>query len=331
LGLGCSSGKNEKGNETEQAAVAVRVTTLSPDTFVEYGEYYGKTKGLRQATLKCYTGGRVTHITAGPGDRVTKGQHLARIDAEKAQTRYETAVLNEKIAKDNYERTKKHVEAGNASQLQLDRQKLAWMNAKASRIEAQRMREGALAIAPFSGMITDRYIELYQDVAPNSPTFAIAQLSNMEVVVLVPEGDLFDVDPDDPATVHLPAIDSSRRWDARIETIARSAQPNTHKYRVTIRLDNPQYEIKPGLTARVRIALQHLDSQVVVPTDAIITSGIQHYVYVAQNDTAHKRIVETAESNETHTRITDGLRHGEEIIIAGQQRVKHNVPLSIER
>ncbi len=328
--LGCGSKEKKEEKTASAATIHVRTATLKPDSFVEYGEYYGKTEGEQQATLVNYTGGRVDHIAAQPGKWVKKGTHLARIDAEKVQTRYETALLNEEIAKKNYERTQTHFEAGNASQLQLDQQKLAWMNAKASRIEAQRMREGALCIAPFSGMVTHRFIELHKEVAPNSPTFAMARLSRIKVSIYVPEGDISSVDSNDPAFVILPALDSTRKWPAQISTVARSTMPETHKYKVDILIDNKDRKINPGLTAQVRIAIQQLDSQIVVPTDAIITSGIQHFVYVVANNAAKKRLIEPAQSNETHTRVTDGLQSGDRLIIAGQQRVKHNTPVEVK-
>ncbi|MBD3346506.1 MAG: efflux RND transporter periplasmic adaptor subunit [Chitinivibrionales bacterium] len=328
--FGCAGKKDQVENNETQAAISVRVLALEPGPFVDYGEYYGKTAGVHEATLISYTGGRVTRISAKPGSWVKKGQHLARIDADKAETQYETAVLNEKIAQDNYDRTKTHFDAGNASQLQLNQQKLALMNAKSARIEAERMREGALCIAPFGGIVTDRYIERYQEVAPGSPTFALAGLSKIRVTVYVPEGDIFSVDSDDEAKVYISAVDSAQSWPAKIISVAKSAEPSSQKYKVQLQIDNKDKNVNPGLTAKVRIALQDLDSQIVVPTGAVITSGIQQFVFVTEEGKAVKRLVEIAESNETHTRIIEGLSTGDKLVVAGQQRIKHNTPITIE-
>ncbi|MBD3321615.1 MAG: efflux RND transporter periplasmic adaptor subunit [Chitinivibrionales bacterium] len=331
LVCGNPESKNGKNHSSGRAhTTPVNAAPVVLDSFVEYGEYYGDISGIKEATLICYAGGRVSAIHAKPGSWAKKGKSLAGIDARKAETAYETAVLNENIAHDNFTRTKKHFEAGNAARLQLDQMKLAWLNAKASRIEAEKMRNGALCIAPFSGFVTDRYIELHEEIAPGSPTFALAQLSKMKIKIQVPENEISSIEPGNDARITIPSVQSDSLWTATVTSVATKAQPGTQKFSVELHMDNPGRLVNDGVTVRVQIPLRKLDSQVVVPSGTITTTGTQHFVYVVRNGTALKRRIRTGPSNETHTLVVSGLTEGDTLIVSGQQRVRHNSPVSIK-
>src|ERR1041385_2276166 len=93
--------------ETEQAPVkeqSVRVgtVTLRATTFSETGVYYGKLAATRSVTLVTVLGGRVDSVDGAEGARVSAGQSLGRINAEKAQATRDLAQLNERISKDNF-------------------------------------------------------------------------------------------------------------------------------------------------------------------------------------------------------------------------------------
>lgn len=326
---GCTKGEaEERPRERRVDTVAVEVLELERQSFTEYGEYYGKVSGIREATLVAVGGGRVSSLAAREGQWVKKGASLGRIDAEKAVTAYETAKLNEKVARKNVERVKKHLEAGNASPMQVDQMELAWLNAKSRLIDAERLREGALCISPIAGTVVDRQIELDQELPPGSPTFSVAQLHKVKVEVGIPESDIAGVETGTAAEVTFD-IYPGRTWTGTVGTVARKADQATKKFDTEIVIDNKDRTILSGVTARVRLGLRSYAEQVVVPTDAIRTMGTEHSVMVVRDGRARRQIIETGATNATRTVASAGLEPGVRLIVAGHHLVGDDTPVKI--
>jgi RND family efflux transporter MFP subunit len=285
--------------------------------------------GLREATLICVTGGRVSTIDAREGQYVKEGQSLGKIDAEKAKTTLETAKLNERIALANYERTRKHLENGNASQLQVDQLHLAYLSAKQQRIDAEKVYEGAYCISPMNGWVVDILIERDQQCAPGTPTFSVAQLGKMKVEIGIPESDIASISQGNSAEV---TIDThpGRNWKGRVTAVSRKVNPRTKKFSADIVIDNRDRALLSGVTARVRLAVRRMEEQIVVPTSSIRIEGNEKFVMVASGkNTASKRVITTGLSDRTSTVVVRGLDAGEQLITAGQHLVSQGSPITI--
>jgi membrane fusion protein (multidrug efflux system) len=322
---GCQRGEDGNGTETDIAqkdkTVPVRVKVVEPETFTVRDQYYGKVSGMREATTICFGGGRVESLMAKPGQWVKSGKWLAKIDADKAITAWETAKLNEKVAKNNYERIKNHLEAGNASQVQVDQAHLAYLNARASRIEAEKLREGALAISPISGIVVSRYVELDQQLAPGTPTFAIAQLHRMKVSIEIPEKDVGGVTVGSDAVVTFDTH-PGRSWPGEVSMLSRRADPASRKFSAEIVVDNEDRTILSGITGRVNLAVRTLENNIVVPSAAVLSEGSEHAVMVVENGKAVRYPVEIGPSDENRTVLLDGIAGEARLIVEGQHLVK---------
>lgn len=319
---GC--GETTRTTDTEakaDVAVPVRVLPLTAQDFVEYGEYYGTAAPLREATLQTVAGGRVEAVLAAPGDPVNAGQPLAKIDAERARSLYDTAVLNEQIARRDYDVKKKLQSSGHAADVVVDQAHLAWLQSKTALIDAGKALEGALAVSPIDGVVVARYIEPYAELRPGQTTFSVADTSQMKVKVGVPEADIAGVRTLHSAEVRVASF-PDRVWTGRPMSIARQPSATTHAYDVEILVDNADGYILSGTTATVRLGLRVLEGKVVVPTSALRSEGDLTYVMVANSPTARKKPVRTGPSSLTQTVILSGLSTGEELIVEGINQVR---------
>lgn len=315
---GCSKKENTDGSDSEviQDTISVLVLTLEEQDFLEYGEYYGNVQGINEATIICYAGGSVEKIFVKEGAYVKKGSSLARIDADRITAGYETAKLNEKIAKDNHERLKRHLEAGNASQVAVDQAHLGWLNSKTKRIEAEKALKGALCTAPIGGIVTSRFIDLHQELAPGTPAFTVTQLHKVKVTIGIPESEIEGVKEGNEAEVSF-SIHPGRTWRGKVNRITREASKVSKKFKAVLHIDNKDRTIKPGLTAYVKLSLLESRNQIVVPTSAILTEGKENYVMVMENNKAVKKNIALGASNKNQTVVRSGLDKGSHLIIKG--------------
>lgn len=329
LVFGCSDDAEQADSTSRQDTVRVSVTPVNARTFKEYGEYYGKLEGIRSATIVCYAGGRVKALHAKEGQYVKEGSHLAEVDAERIVAQYETAKLNEKVARDTYEQAKRQHEAGNVAKVRVDQAKLQWLQSKSQLAEARRARRGALCITPLSGIVTLRNVELYQEVQPGTPAFKVVQTSVMKVKIGIPESEYAGVKEGNGAKVTV-SVYPERSWEGKLRSLAREISPQSRSYPAEIHIRNRDRILDPGLTAKVRLLLRTHSDAVVVPTSAILNEGKTNYVMVTHNPgTASKRIVQTGPSSTAETVIRGGLKPGERLIVEGHQLVRENTPIQV--
>jgi RND family efflux transporter MFP subunit len=318
--LGGCGGASEPAASEETQSVPVRVERVQPQTFVEYGEYYGEIRAVREARLVSATGGRVTDINASVGDTVETGQSLARVDAEQAVSRYETARLSERIAREAYEREQRFLEVGNSSPVAVDNAHLAWLDARSRLLDAEKARDGALAISPLDGTVVAKHIDLYDELTPGAPTFTVADTSQMKITVGVPESDMAAIRELGSAEVRLSSM-PGRVWTGRPASVSRKRSERSLTFEVEILVENPDGALLSGSTANVRLALREMPDEVVVPSHVVQTRGTESFVMIANSTTARRVPVTIGPSSDTHTVITSGLGPGDELITEGINQV----------
>jgi len=302
--------------EKNDPLVRVSVITAQLSSFSETGLYYGKLAGTANATLVAALGGRVDAVLASEGSQVTAGQSLGRINADKAQATRDMVALAEKIAKENLDRQRQFFKDGNASQISVDQAELAWLTARNTTIDAQKALEGALAITPIGGTVTHRYVELYQELPPGSPTFAVASIDTMKVTIGIPEPEMAGVAEGNAAEVTVDSV-PDRVWKGRVSRLGREVSSDTLTFAAEVTFDNADHRLLPGTSATVNLHRRDLANRILVPTEAVLTQGQQSFVMVEAAGVAHRVSVTLGPTSKTQTVIAQGLKAGDRVIVAG--------------
>ena len=330
LFLGCSQPEGN-GDGGQGDTILVEAIQVQPTTFTETETYFGRFEPVTVANLLSYTGGRVERIDAFEGDRVKRGASLARIDASRAMAVLQTTRLDEQMAKDTWEQTLRHKRNGNASQLAVDQAHAAYLLARANHIDAQKNYRGALAITPCEGLVLNRYIELFQDLAPGIQTFTVGKIDTLRIDITISETDIFQVQPGSRAIVSVERI-ANRFWSGEVHYLARGANQEDRSFLARIFIVNKDGALLPGISGRVRLDLRTHENAIVIPTEVITIEGITHSVMVIDSDgRASRRFIMTGAQTDTTTLVTDGLSSGDCIITAGQALVTDGTPVKIQQ
>ena len=320
--------ENDPPQATERA-IPVDTRRIVPSDFVEYSDYYGRVEGIAKADLITTAGGPVEEIGVETGDRVMAGQSLGKINARKAQMAFEVATMNAKIAEENYDRALKLFKSGNRSQLSVDQAHLAWLQGKDMLLDAERMLNGALCVTPIHGVVVSRSVELHQEIPPGSPTFSIAQIDRLKIIIGIPEMDIAGIATGSEAEVTF-AMHPGRVWKGRLDQLAREASSGTLTFRAEIHIDNSEGLILPGVTARARLVLRTIENAVVVPTAAILNESEGTFVMVEEDGRVRRLPVVTGPTNRTHTVVMEGLSAGSQLILEGNHLVTDGMGVSVK-
>jgi HlyD family secretion protein len=127
--------------------------------------------------------------------------------------------------------------------------------------------------APMSGLVIARKVESGQTVAASFSApelFNIADLSRMQVEVSIQEADVGKLDTGLLATFKVDAY-PDQTFQGRLVQIRNEpiTDQNVVTYIGIVRVDNPEFLLKPGMTADVKIEITHVQNVLVVPSSAL--------------------------------------------------------------
>lgn len=173
--------------------------------------------------------------------------------------------------------------------------------------------------APVAGTIASRDVApgQYVGAGGDKPLMTIADLSRVWLVAQIAESDVARVRLGDAVQVTTPAF-PDRVFDARIDNVGASLDPDTHRLPVRATVANPDEVLKPGMFASFAIARPGARRAIVVPAGAVIHEGDAARVWVVDpTGLLRARAVTIADSGDGVETIARGLVPGERIVTTG--------------
>jgi RND family efflux transporter MFP subunit len=272
-------------------------------------------------------GGRVSAVLVESGDRVTRGQVLARLEPAvvEAQVASLKATLEQyraeaALATADYRRAAAVSESvGALSKEEVDRRQsqVATSAARVKAAEAQlaeaEARLGRTEIrAPSDGIVLTRTAEVGQTAMPGGATlFRLARGGEVEMRAQVAEQDLPRLKVGQAAEVHLTGI--ATPFAGRVRLISAVIDPATRLGEVRVALQ-PHPDLRPGAFARGEVKIG-TDLRPVVPQTAVLSDGAVNFVYIVGPDLrAARRPVHIAGTQSQGIVIDRGLDGSERIV-----------------
>jgi multidrug efflux pump subunit AcrA (membrane-fusion protein) len=196
--------------------------------------------------------------------------------------------------------------------------------------ESKRLSDTRL-LAPISGSIGMRKVDPGQAVAAGMPVFTIVQLNPVKVRVGVPEAEIAKVRQGASAEVSAPSL-GGRCFTGKVAIIGVAAEPASRTYTVKILVPNPGPVLLAGMVAEARIFGPAKIKSVTIPGEAIVPDpqGAPNvYVYSPDRRRVYARRVELGSPVGSEVEIRSGLRGDEQVVIAGQQKVREGSVVEI--
>jgi multidrug efflux system membrane fusion protein len=272
------------------------------------------------------------------------------LNAEQQYKRYKNLYVNKQVSKADFDRYKSDRDVANAqlntAQQNLDtgkkgsrKEDVAAMKANIRGLKAQRKGvRDALAdtrlTAPFFGYIADKFVDNFQEVRAKQPIVRLQDVASVEIDINVPESMVATYKDHESATITAEfATAPGKQYPLQVKEFSTSADPRTQTYKLTLIMPQPDdITIWPGMTANVQLtrAAGGVDvTAIIIPAVAIFAdeTGQSHvWVYNAETRTVQKRMITTGDLTGTDSiRITDGLKTGETIAVAGVSRLREGL------
>ncbi|MGE0359066.1 MAG: efflux RND transporter periplasmic adaptor subunit [Burkholderiales bacterium] len=285
-------------------------------------------EAVRQSTVSAQIAGRIVALNFDVGDFVKQGAVIARIDeravaqaaeASEAQVREAQAALAN--ARANYERSRQLFAQKFISQAALDQAESGYKAAQA-RVSALLAGAGAAAtersfatmVAPYSGVVSARHVELGEMATPGKPIMTGFDPSTLRVVATVPQAQVGAIRANGKARIEVPSLG---RWvEVKSMTIVPAADPRTHTTRIRLELPADVRGVVPGVYARAHFVVGSAP-KLLVPRAAVVRRSEVTAVYVLGDDNRPRlRQVRLGEAgDESSVEVLAGLAPGERVAL----------------
>ncbi|WP_394131374.1 efflux RND transporter periplasmic adaptor subunit [Shewanella maritima] len=313
----CSEKPQEEVIETVIRPVFTEIIT---PTQVSDLYFNGTVQSASQAELSFRTNGQLIELLVGEGSQVNKGDVLAKIDSTDAEIALASTQNELENARIEYERANTLFERlQSISQSQLDELTLMYNLAKNRVSEAQRRVEDTMIKAPFSGIVSRRFVNNHVAIQANEPIISIHDLSSMEVVINVPES-VMTREGYNPEIKATSALTPGIMYQLSVKKYETEPDPVTRTYAITLAFDNLQNSrLLPGMNVRVFSDSVEGEAYITVPLSAITPDNLnnQHIWIVDANNTLQKRTVEVGSLHGDRVQIKSQLNTGEQVVVAG--------------
>ncbi len=297
------------------------------------------------------TNGYLQQLFVDIGSQVEEGQVLAILDTPDVDQQYEQAVADlalakarRDIAKISADRWKElyKVNAEALSKQEVDEREAAYLSAEAS-VQAAEANKGRLKelmdfkyiIAPFTGVIIERNVDLGSLITQGSSgfpqeLFKIAQVDIIRNYVNVPQFFFKDIHEGVEANVRIKEF-GQKPFKGRVSRYAKALNPVARTLLTEVDIENKDGRIYPGLYAEVEFVLKPDKPYFIVPVAAIIVrEGHPKIAVLDEQQVAHLRDVSISLDQGKTLEITEGLEPGERFIINPTDRIQEGVRVQIE-
>ena len=283
----------------------------------------GVIHGFRKAIVYGHVPGYLKFLNVDKGDWVTRGQVLGYIYDPELYQSWQKALAEAAIAHITFLR-KLHVWEGDHRVISLQRVQMAealWKEREARARYYRSLVRYKTIVAPFTGIITHRYVDPWNLVStgtggttPALPIVKIEDVDEMRLYVGVPEHFVRFVLRGIPAELSAQGL-PGKIFKARVTRYAFRLDPETRTMRTEIDVDNPDHLLMPGMYVQAKIRLHVYPHVLSVHHMAVIEERHGNFIYVLEHGVTKKRPIVVGYRNGDYTEILQGLDGSETVLV----------------
>ena len=312
------------GQNAEKAAPVVSVITAQAEDVDITNTFTSNIEPYATNNIVSQTAGRIVSINAEVGDKVRKGQLLAKMDeVNLAKTRLQYINDSVELAR----LTELH-KIGAVAQSDYDMAKLSHNITKKT---YSNLLENTYLRSPLNGVVTARNYDKGDMYSMSQPIFVVEQIQPIKMLVNVSESLFTQVHKGMEFDITVDAY-PGEVFKGTVNLLYPTVNAATHTFPVEVVCQNADLRLRPGMFARVT-ATFGTNHSVVVPDVAVVKqqgSG-EHFIYVfnADNTVTYTK-VELGRRLGSRYEILSGINEGDRIVTEGQVRLKNGVSVTVK-
>lgn len=319
-----------KALANERSPTNVVLMEVRPDTIRDRINLPGVIEPWTDLELLAQISGEVIEVPMEEGDKVAKGQVIARIDPADYRIALDAAMASYRMANANLKRMEKLFKKHMISQSDFENNETQVQTTKAEMEKAELNLSRCTITAPMSGVIRrlDAKKGLLLSVA--DPIARILEIDRVKAVVGIPESDVSTVRNIDSVELTVQALDNLKIKGQK-HVLAASPENVARLYKLELAVANPDGMLLPGMFVRAEIVRKVARDSLNVPLYTVITRNQEQFVYVEKDGLAERRPVQLGILEDWKVQIVKGLAPGDRVIVEGHRNVEQGQKVNVVR
>ena len=313
--------------DTDKNLFLVSAIKLKPRNFSHYLNFQGSLDTDKNVVIYPELPGLLKNIYVKQGDKVKKGQLIAKISDNGLTDQLEQLKLQRDLAKTTFERQQKLWNQKIGSEIQYLQAKTNFKSLE-KKISQMKDQEGKTRIlAPFDGTIDDIVADVGSNLAPGlTPILRIINIEKMKVVAEIPEIHIPYIKKNKNVKIYVPILD--KQILGNISSVGNFINPNNRSFSIEVKLFNESNELKPNMTVSLEINDYQNENAILIPSKDILEDEEGNfYVYKLVSDSndsykSNKIMILKGKSYNNMTEIKTGLKEDDLIINDGLRQVE---------
>lgn len=308
--------------------VAVKVDTVGYQKMSEQLVVTGTVFPQHEVFVLPEAQGKVTQVFFKVGDLKKTGDLLAKIDDELLQAQLVTAQANYDKMKKDFERFEGLFKENATTEITFENARLGLKNAEAQLTVAKRQLKNTNIVAPFSGAITMKNVEIGSMASNSTPIAQIVDVSSLKVRLSVGENEVFQLKKGEHVEI-LTDVFPGVVYHGSVSFISEKGDEG-HTYPIEIELINKQNQpLKAGMFVKAKFAAITRDNVLTIPRGALLGSYKEPKIFVVENKIAQERSILLGNIYEDKIEVLSGLNKNETIVVNGQHNLKTGTKVAI--
>jgi membrane fusion protein, multidrug efflux system len=309
------------GMKQERPPINAVTLALQPRPIHDRINLPGNIEAWTALSLLSKLNGTIEEVLVREGQKVKKGDILARIDDDDYRIAVDRAKSAYELAKAEYERDKAIYAKGVIPTAELDTNKTRMDTARADYANAQLQLSRCVVTAPMQGVVRKLDAKVGLQLSVGDPIGEILEIDRLKAVVGIPESDVTAVRGLDAVDISLQAL-GDKVVAGKVHFLASSPDTVARLFRLELAIDNSGGEILPGMFFRADVVKKTVPDAIVIPFYSVISRNNEQYVFIEKDGTVEKRNVKLGIMEKWAVQVVDGLQGGERLLVEGQRAVE---------
>jgi len=339
-----------------RAAMPVDMAPASRHEVIDYVTVVGNLIGQATVDVVPRVGGRIDSIPVKLGDRVTRGQTIAKIEddqiKEQINQRMASLEVNKanvtqresdaKLAETIFQRMKVQYDRDLLSKQLLEDAEAKYNTAvsnvgvaKAQLVQMQSSVDelkitlaNTTVTSPVDGFVSKRVLDQGAFAGANTVILSVVDIGIVRMVANLVEKDVKRVQPGVSALVEVDAF-PGEQFTGQVSRVAPVFDPATRTAPMEIEVPNPGFRLKPGMYARVRLTVDRRPNALTVPRGAVADLEGKRGVFMLENGVARFHEVKTGLQDNERVEVLEGLTEGQRVVTVGTLALRDGDRISV--
>jgi membrane fusion protein (multidrug efflux system) len=272
--------------------------------------------------------GMVTNIYFTPGAIVTQGTVLAQLNADTELGQLHALQAQVELAKITYSRDTAQYAVQAISKQQLDTDKWNLKNLQGQMEESAATVAKKTIRAPFTGRLGISRINPGQYLNAGDAVTSLQTLNPIYIDFYLPQQALADIRVGQTVIVKSDSY-PGKMFKGKITTIEPNVDTSTRNVQVEATLQNPKYELAPGMFAAIDIIVGEPKDFLTLPQSAITFNPYGDIVFIVKDKVVTQTFVTTGNTRGDQIQIIKGLKEGDVVVTSGQLKLQNGSHVKI--